>query len=219
MNGWGAYLAFGCSNEYSRPPIGNRLAQTISSQTTESNEMLFDRMEDSFMKKLCLSKFSSRIAVEFLRSRLCADDGPIRLKRLLGYVLDVLNNSNKKAAFPKIVQANWQCGCPNIIKGLRACPIWNTSEFPWIRILEGASAGIYLELMALRGQKSFQPYRSPISPITTPSSSSHRPDELADSLGALGTTTGDWNVCYLHLHGLDVGDSLLKCPITAAAIE
>ena len=81
------------------------------------------------------------------------------------------------------------------------------------------SAEICLELMALRGQNSFQPYRSPISPIAVASSSSHRPDKLADSLGALGTTTGDWNVCYLHLHGLDIGDSLLKCPITAAAIE
>ena len=219
MNGWGSYLAFGCPQEVSHPTIEFRLAQTASSQTTKSNEILFDRMEDLFMKKLCLSKFSSRIAVEFLRSRLGADDGPIRLKRLLGYVLDVLNNSNQKAGPPKIVQANWQSGCPNIIKALRACPIWNTNEFPWIRILEGASAEICLELMSLKGQKSFQPYRSPISPIASASSSSHRPDELVDSLGALGTTTGDWNVCYLHLHGLDIGDSLLKCPITAAAIE
>jgi aspartate beta-hydroxylase len=34
-------------------------------------------------------------------------------------------------------QQQWQKGCPNLIPGLRASPVWDTSEFPWIRDLEG----------------------------------------------------------------------------------
>ena len=214
MEEWGAYLAYGCNNVV-------LLANIRLANTTPSNDKLFDKLDGAFRVKLCLSKFSSRIAVEFLRSRLCLHDGPIRLKRVLGYVLDVLNNLNQKMVLPKGIYTDWQSGCPNIIRGLRAYPIWDTSEFPWIRVLEEASAGICLELMGLRGQKSFQPYRSPISEAATelPSSIENKHHEIVDSLGALGTTTGDWNVCYLHLHGLDVGNSLQKCPITAAVIE
>ena len=37
-------------------------------------------------------------------------------------------------------------------------------------------------------------------------------------MGALATDRGDWNVCYLQLHGINFEDNLTKCPQTAAAI-
>ena len=233
MLSWGAYLAYGCTDEIST-------AEERIPSSLLTNEDLFEKIERAFRSKLCLSRFSSRMAIEFLRSRLCLPDGQNRFKRVLGYVIDLLNNKNKKEATSVDSPVNWQSGCPNVIKGLRARPIWDNDDFPWIKTLEEHSSGICLELMALRGQQTFQPYRAPSSTHINTSSTGEDlkktealPSDslgtvenlkkteglLSDSLGTLGTTVGDWNVCYLHLHGLDVGNSLQKCPITAAAIE
>ena len=226
MSSWGSYLASGCRDEAS-PSTEAEEDEATSLSTSDAK--LFQKVEHAFRTKLCLSPFSSKMAIQFLQSRISLEGGPIRFKRVVNYVLDVLTpaptpvlNGDKEA--PSTSPINWQSGCPNVIKGLRACPIWNNSEFPWIRTLEEASSGICSELMALRGQKSFQPYRAPKSTVPSSSSSSSSSSQQldgaqSDSLGSLGTSVGDWNVCYLHLHGLDVGDSLQRCPITAAAIE
>lgn len=238
MASWGAYLAFGCRDESSNKTDElSKKTECRDEDAAPLSNKLFQKLEHAFRTKLCLSPFSSRMAIQFLHSRLSLPDGPIRFKRVVSYVLDALSNTDKadKDTNKEAHEGNsslasaidWQSGCPNVIKGLRAIPIWDTSEFPWISILEECSQGICSELMALRGQKSFQPYRAPARSTLKPSSSStssstsfHDSDTLkSDSLGSLGTSTGDWNVCYLHLHGLDVGDSLQRCPITAAAIE
>ena len=85
--------------------------------------------------------------------------------------------------------------------------------------------------MAMKGlgrQSGFQPYRSPSSNETAASSSSSPPPHCNDldqtgvsdnDVGDSATDKGDWNVCYLYLHGLDFDKNLENCPKTAAAIR
>lgn len=203
----GEYQADGCCPDLER---------------NNQDSIFLEKIECAFMTELCLSPFSSRMAVQFLKSRLSQEGASITFKRVIGFILDIVNKTSHKNE--KIIDSsiNWQSGCPNVIKDLRACPLWNTAEFPWIKNLEEASSSICTELVGLRGLHSFQPYRAPVV-VSAPSSSSQPPninDAVAsDSLGALATTSGEWNVCYLHLHDIDVGDTLKRCPLTAAAIE
>ncbi len=39
-----------------------------------------------------------------------------------------------------------------------------------------------------------------------------------DHLGSFATDKGDWNVCYLHLHGLNFQHNLNMCPVTAEVV-
>jgi hypothetical protein len=186
-------------------------ADDEETELSEAEEKLYSKIENAFKTKLCLSSFATTIAVHFLRSRLCREGGQENLSRVVGYTLDVVNDKSNRNKIITGSSVDWQKGCPNIIRGLRASPFWDTGEFPWIKNLEAACSGICSELLDLKGHHSFQPYRSPIS--STSSSAS------TDSLGNLATSSGDWNVCYLQLHGVDVGNNLEKCPITAAALS
>jgi aspartate beta-hydroxylase len=66
------------------------------------------------------------------------------------------------------------------------------------------------ELLALRGQKGFQPYRAP--------SWANPKLPAKDGVGSVSHDAGDWNVFYLFLHGLDYAENRAKCPATAALI-
>ncbi len=74
------------------------------------------------------------------------------------------NKDNIQHSTKSLPQRNWQAGCPNIIPGLHAQPIWNPSDmdiFPWVPELEALAEDIRQELISLRGKEAFQPYRSP----------------------------------------------------------
>ena len=195
----------------------------LSSESDEviaADSAVFSKIERAFRVELCLSPFSSKIAVQYLRSRLSNEDASADFSRVTGYALDMVNrhSANVKS---KVTPCAGQIGCPNIIRGLRAIPIWDTRELPWVRKLEAAAPAICAELMALRGHRFFRPYRAPI--FNEPPTSSTIPEAKKsttgfDSLGSLATSTGDWNVCYLYLHGEDFADCLDRCPTTAAAI-
>ncbi|KAG7399243.1 hypothetical protein PHYBOEH_009282 [Phytophthora boehmeriae] len=108
--------------------------------------------------------------------------------------------------------SSWQVGCPELIPSLRATPVWDCSEFPWVRALEENFAVIKQELLALKGsgKSGFQPYRAP----------SWASDISAkDGLGSVGHDAGDWNVLYLFLHNVDFRSNRELCPKTAAIIE
>jgi hypothetical protein len=203
---------------------GQNLAVGYNPDLGSNNQdsIFLEKIECAFMTELCLSPFSSRMAVQFLRSRLSLEGASTTFKRVIGYVLDIVNKTSHKKEKLTDSSINWQSGCPNVIRDLRASPFWDTTEFPWIKNLEEASPSISVELMGLRGLHSFQPYRAPV--MGSAPSSSSQPLKSADTvasdlLGALATTSGEWNVCYLHLHDIDVGDTLKRCPVTAAAIE
>lgn len=138
-----------------------------------------------------------------------------------------------------------QMKCPQIVPGLRAYPFWDSAQFPWIQELESSYEDIKKEFLALRnlgfsndgkislaadnnsnGNRSgFQHYRSPIHDRGSTDSretidvrtKALKPKK--DNLGMLATDSGDWNVCYFYLHGVDFTENLERCPHTAKAIR
>ncbi len=115
------------------------------------------------------------------------------------------------------------------MRGLRADPVWDTDQFPWVKALEAACPAVAKELLDLKGKSAFQPYRAPrrADPSTSdqkgvladPSTSDQTGVLAEDALGSLATDSGHWNVCYLQLHGMDFDDNQAKCPLTLAAIR
>lgn len=113
-------------------------------------------------------------------------------------------------------------GCPQIIPHLRAKPRWSIEDFPWISDLQKAFPQIRQEFLDLRqrdidSKGGFQKYYAATSsvskdPLTSSSSASHCPT-------GSNTGTGDWNVCYLFLHGVDFSENTSKCPITIQTIK
>ena len=113
------------------------------------------------------------------------------------------------------------------MKGLTAKPVWDKSIFPWVTLLEESFPKIKQEFLDLRNvYKSkedmgdtngpFQHYRSP---IVGNHCDENENEKLVDEYGALSTDKGDWNVCYLYLHGLDFKENLDRCPETAKIIS
>ena len=103
-----------------------------------------------------LSRFSARIALQYLISRLKRPGGLDRLRRAVDFLLDTLNQTRQtvpttESTIPENTPRDWQAGCPNRVRGLRAHPIWDTSEFPWIQTLEASIPAILTELEALKG--------------------------------------------------------------------
>ncbi|EGR28675.1 hypothetical protein IMG5_170590 [Ichthyophthirius multifiliis] len=107
------------------------------------------------------------------------------------------NSQNLENAPPQ------QKGCPEIIPGLRAQPIWTNQDLTWITQIETHFQEIKEEVLSLRNQKGFQPYRGPSW------TSNIKPD---DGVGRKSTDQGDWNVFYLYLHNLEFTENCKKVP-------
>ena len=106
--------------------------------------------------------------------------------------------------------SDWQRGCPELIPSLRSSAVWDVGLFPWVPVIEAAFPAIREELLALRGQIGFQPYRAP----------SWASDNLAsDGVGSKSTDAGNWNVFYLSLHNMDFAENRRRCPQTLAAVQ
>lgn len=111
-----------------------------------------------------LSRFSEEMAWRWLRKSLGAAEGVNcndikgndELERVRKWVLLQLNHVRLPADVSR-----WQVGCPEVIPGLRATPLWNNDAFPWIKHLEAAYPVIKSELLSLKGKRGFQPYRAP----------------------------------------------------------
>lgn len=69
----------------------------------------------------------------------------------------------------------------------------DSKDFPWMKHFEERYKDIRDELMALRNQKGFQPYRGP-------SWISNR--KAKDGVGHESIDSGTWNVFYLELHNM-----------------
>lgn len=164
-----------------------------------------NRLENFLCEKELLSTFSSRVAVGYFAKYLEAD--PQSMRHILPYYS--ANVSNKRIA----PCADAQGGCPGIVPGLRAKPFWNDLEkFSWVQKLEDSFQDIKEEFINLRASTSggFQPYRAP------PSGDKRK---FVDLLGEVATKTGEWNVCYLYLHGMDFEMNRKACPITSMLIQ
>jgi aspartate beta-hydroxylase len=80
----------------------------------------------------------------------------------------------------------------------------------WTKEFESSYDIIKSELMALRGQNGFQPYRGPTwtQGLAAP-----------DGLGKMSHDAGDWNVFYLFLHDAKFDENCARCPETVRLIE
>ena len=103
-----------------------------------------------------------------------------------------------------------QLGCPDLVPGLSLKAWWDREEFQWIAKLEQYAPMIREELIALREQKGFQPYRSPAY-----ASKNVSPDQI----GSLGNDAGTWNVFYLFLHDIKFEDNCAKVPNTIKILQ
>jgi len=104
-----------------------------------------------------------------------------------------------------ISHLDWQKGCPGIIPGLKAKPWWDVEEFPWIKTMEDNKGAILEELLSLKEEGRFQPYRAPTGTYDK---------KAEDGVGSEGTDKGKWNVFYLYLHDMPFQDNIAKCPKT-----
>lgn len=191
----------------------------------DEDERFFSRLSAA-MSAFGLTPFSGSVAIGYLRAQLAKDAGAETCARVMAFLLNRLNRKHH-LAHRSLVHPG-QMGCPNILPGLRAQPIWGKGgpgsllreAFPWVALFEDNVDIIRREFLALRGSSAFQPYRSPAPSFSSPSSSSpaDAPPNASDSLGQLATDRGAWNVAYLHLHGLDFADNLALCPRTAALL-
>ena len=121
----------------------------------------------------------------------------------------LLNQLNGSVKLPQGM-SDWQKGCPSLIPGLRSHCFWATEDLPWIGELEAQFPAIKAELLALRGQNAFKPYRAPVSKSTP---------AAADGVGSVSHDSGDWNVYYLYLHNMDFNENRARCPETCRALE
>lgn len=105
-----------------------------------------------------VSTFSERIALQWLERFLGSDKDCDDFRRLRKWIVLQLNQRRVPDDCSK-----WQRGCPEVIPLLRATPVWDCSEFPWVQTLESNYAVIKEELLALKdcSKSGFQPYRAP----------------------------------------------------------
>jgi hypothetical protein len=136
----------------------------------------------------------------------------------------------------------WQRGCPEVLPGLTARPLWLRPEddrdalpprLAFVRDLEAHASQVRAELLALRGDavavtrggSGFQQYRAPAGFTAGGRPGDPEAAEHATSaLGARGTAAGDWNVLYLDLHSagaaaVAAAANRARCPITSRLLE
>lgn len=86
----------------------------------------------------------------------------------------------------------------------------DSKEFPWIREFEKAHKEIKQEIMNLRKDKGFQPYRGPAW------SGGQKAD---DGVGYSSHKNGAWNVFYLHLHAMEFIKNVEKVPVLMGLLK
>ena len=128
-----------------------------------------------------------------------------KVERLREWLFMRMNGSRMPAKYhPR------QLGCPDLVPGLSLKGWWEREEFSWISKLESYAPIIREELVALREQKGFQPYRSPAY-----ASKNLSPDQI----GSLGNDAGQWNVFYLFLHDIQFEENCEKVPRTIEILK
>jgi len=85
-----------------------------------------------------------------------ADPSNDTLARLRSWMLLRINGRERPVSPP----SPWQSGCPELLTGLRARPVWETAELPWLRHFEERAGEIRAELLALRSCRGCRSKRS-----------------------------------------------------------
>jgi hypothetical protein len=134
---------------------GSSSSSSDDDQEDEASVQLWLKVE-SVLEEYHLSRFALAAAKRWVR--LMGDPDNSHLERIKGWLLLKINN--RMRAKPS---NDWQSGCPEIIAGLRALPFWEVEapEMQWLREVEACYDDVRDELLQLRGQDGFQPYRQP----------------------------------------------------------
>jgi len=163
------------------------------------------RRVEVVLREHCLSALAMAASRKWVREM--ADPSNDTLARLRSWMLLRINGRERPVSPP----SPWQSGCPELLTGLRARPVWETAELPWLRPLEERAGEIRAELLALRSCRGFQPLKIPdwasSSKVASP-----------DGAGSLSHDAGEWNVFYLSLHELPFADNRARCPVTVSLL-
>lgn len=103
-----------------------------------------------------------------------------------------------------------QLGCPDLVPCITIKPWWEREDFEWVAQLESHFETIRDELLALRNEQGFQPYRGPSW------AGKQKPE---DGIGSKSNENGDWNVFYLFLHNMEFKENCEKVPETVKIIQ
>jgi aspartate beta-hydroxylase len=162
----------------------------------------YQRLTELF-KDYFLSDVLSLAAFKYIREKLLNKSKDA--ERAMKWVLMKVNNKTLPDIYDK-----FQLGCPDLVPNLTIKPFWDPSEFKFINELLKNFDIIKEELINLRSEKGFQPYKSPNYASDIKSS---------DNLGSLAHDKGEWNVFYLYLHDIKFEENCSKCPKTVELIE
>lgn len=171
-------------------------------EASDSSETLLITRLDEILSEYHLNGLQKAAAMKFIKEKIADANCPDVARARFW----LLNKINKKQMIPPHER---QIGCPDVVPGLRAHPWWNNSEFPWIEKVNECYEDIRKELLALYSKGGFQPYRGPSWATGIP----------APDIGIQSHDSGDWNVFYLYLHGMQFDDNLAKCPKTVEMIK
>jgi aspartate beta-hydroxylase len=164
--------------------------------------VLYERLTELF-KDYFLSDIQSLAAFKYIREKIInkSKDG----EHVTKWVMMRVNNK----ALPDIYD-KMQLGCPDLVPGLTIKPFWEPSGLSFVDELLSNFEIIKDELINLRDEKGFQPYKSPKFASDIKSN---------DDIGSLAHDKGEWNVFYLYLHDLKFEENCNKCPKTVEIIE
>ena len=89
---------------------------------------IWKRIED-VLRDFALSRLGMAAAKKWVR--MMGDPKNKELDRLRGWLLNKVNGRNRVTP-----QSQWQSGCPEIFANLRAKPVWNSDDAPFIKPFE-----------------------------------------------------------------------------------
>lgn len=161
---------------------------------------------NKFLDEFFLSPIAREGAKNWIK-KMAQPENQESMARVRGYIVTRLGG-RRRAPPP----TDWHKPCPEIFPGLRPNPFWDTEalEMAWTKEFESHYDVIKSELLALRGQAGFQPYRGP---------NWTQGIEAPDGLGKMSHDAGDWNVFYLFLHDAKFEENCARCPETVRLIE
>lgn len=167
----------------------------------DPDQSVMTKVQD-ILSEYHLNALQRAASMKFIKEKI-GDQSCTSVSHLRTWLLTKINNKVLRPPNPR------QLGCPDIMPGLRAHPWWDVSEFPWISQVEAYFQDIHEELLALHYKGGFQPYRGP----------SWATGIEAPDFGTQSHDSGDWNVFYLYLHGMQYSDNIEKCPKTVEMIK
>jgi hypothetical protein len=177
----------------------------------EKEKLLFSKLSIVFQEYF-LSDIQQMAAFKFIKDAFTKPEFEKSGMRVKKWILMKINNKS----LPEIYDKN-QLGCPDIVPGLTITNFWDPFKLDWVNELISNLDVIKDELISLREEKGFQPYKSETS--ATQIKVYIVLNKSDDNLGSKANDSGIWNVFYLFLHNIKFEDNCAKCPKTVELIE